>query len=166
MTTALAVIDMQVWMFRTPERAAKLPGVVAGVNRALAAADAQGWLVYEICTEWPNDPAKWSLRTRRDGQPALLAGSGEVETVEGLNFPPRREIVIKTRHSAFLWTNFEDDLKTKGATRLLQVAGSMAASASPRSTHMSAISKPSSLLTLWSASTRREASLSGALPIT
>jgi maleamate amidohydrolase len=123
MTTALAVIDMQIWMFRTPERMAKLSKLITGVNRALEAAAAHSWLIYEIRTEWTNDPQAWSLRTRKDNEPVLLAGSRDVETVAGLLLPAGRDTVIKTRHSAFVRTDFEDRLKAKNVSLLLLAGG-------------------------------------------
>jgi nicotinamidase-related amidase len=122
MTTALAVIDMQNWMFRTPERTAKLSQLVEGVNRALATAAALRWLVFEIRTEWPSAPTAWSLRAQRANATVLQAGSSDVQPVTGLNFPAQRETIIKTRHSAFVGTDFEHRLKTQNVVRLL-IAG-------------------------------------------
>jgi nicotinamidase-related amidase len=119
MTTALAVIDMQEWVFREPQRAAKLPGLIAGVNRALVAAETYGWPVYEIRTEWPHDRAAWSLRARKADQVILQAGSRDVVPAAGLCFPAHCEVVVKTRHSAFLKTDLEDRLNAKQVTRLL-----------------------------------------------
>ncbi|MEA2992166.1 MAG: hypothetical protein QOD40_1086 [Alphaproteobacteria bacterium] len=122
MTTALAVIDMQDWMFRTPERVARLAQLVEGVNLALGEATKRGWSVFEIRTEWPSDPSVWSLRAQRANAAVLQVGSADVVTVEGVEFPEPREVVIKTRHSAFIGTDFETRLKNRGTTRLL-IAG-------------------------------------------
>jgi nicotinamidase-related amidase len=118
MTTVLAVLDMQNWMFQAPAEAAKLPVLVRGVNRALAAADALEWLIFEIRTEWPNDPDTWSIRAQRSHESVPLAGTAGVQSVTGLQFPSKREVVIKTRRSAFVWTNFEARLQRKRVTRL------------------------------------------------
>jgi maleamate amidohydrolase len=119
MVTALAVIDMQVWMFRDADRASKLPQLVAGINRALAEAKTRGWIVFEIRTEWPPDSSTWSLRAQRANAAVLLTGSADVAPVPDIQFPAARAVVIKTRHSAFIGTDFEARLKNQDVTRLL-----------------------------------------------
>src|ERR1700724_1383207 len=118
MTIALAVVGMQDWMFRSSEQRAKLPELIRGVNRALAAADRLHWLVFEVRTEWPNDPETWPIRVRRNHESPPLADSRDTETVPGVYLPGNRDILIKTRHSAFTWTNFEVRLQRKNVTRL------------------------------------------------
>jgi nicotinamidase-related amidase len=119
MGTALAVIDMQAWMFREPDRAAKLPSLLVGINRALAEAQARSWIVFEIRTEWPPDPSAWSLRAQRAKAAVLQAGSVEVSPITGIDFPSTCDVVIKTRHSAFVGTDFEVRLRSRQVTRLL-----------------------------------------------
>jgi nicotinamidase-related amidase len=118
MTIALAVVDMQNWMFQSSEQMAKLPGLIQGVNDALAAAKWLDWLVFEIRTESSNDPEEWPIRARRNHEPPPLAGSRDVETVAGLQLPMEREVLVKTRLSAFTWTNFEARLQRKSVGRL------------------------------------------------
>jgi nicotinamidase-related amidase len=119
MRTALAVIDMQDWMFRNPDRVAKLPPLINGINRALAEAGTRGWVVFEIRTEWPPDPSAWSLRAQRANAAVLLAGSADVLPVPGIRFPAARGIITKTRHSAFIGTDFEARLRSQDVSRLL-----------------------------------------------
>ncbi len=119
MRTALAIIDMQDWMFRDPDRAAKLPPLVDGINRALAEAGAHNWIIFEIRTEWPPDPSAWSLRAQRANAAVLLTGSTDVTPVPGIHFPATRSAITKTRHSAFIGTDFEARLKCQDVSRLL-----------------------------------------------
>jgi len=39
---ALAIVDMQRWMFRLPERAAQLPAVVPAINKLVVDFEASG----------------------------------------------------------------------------------------------------------------------------
>jgi bifunctional isochorismate lyase/aryl carrier protein len=118
MTIALAVVDMQNWMFRSSEQMTKLPGLIQGVNNALAAAKWLDWLVFEIRTEWLNDRAEWPIRVQRNHESPPLAGSRDVETVAGVRLPAGREVLVKTRLSAFIWTNFEARIQRKNVARL------------------------------------------------
>jgi bifunctional isochorismate lyase/aryl carrier protein len=118
MTIALAVVDIQNWMFRSSEQMAKLPSLIRRVNHALAAARRHDWLVFEIRTESSKDSKGWSIRTQRNHEPPPLAGSRDVETVAGLELPAEREVLVKTRLSAFIWTNFEARLQRKKVARL------------------------------------------------
>src|SRR6267378_1542232 len=57
---ALAIIDMQRWMFRTPERAAQLPALVPTLNRLSARFDAAGHPVFDVRVIHQADRSTWS----------------------------------------------------------------------------------------------------------
>lgn len=118
MQSALAVIDMQAWMFRDPSDAACLPGLVADVNQMAEAFAARACPVFDVRTVWTPDPETWTLRCRRTNEPKLLEGTPDVEAVAGLRLPAGAIRLDKQRNSAFVMTDFHERLKGAGIARL------------------------------------------------
>ena len=50
---------------------------------------------------------------------ALLEGSDEAELLPNIEFDSSQEVIIKTRQSTFIRTNFEEILKKKGINTLI-----------------------------------------------
>jgi len=115
---ALAIIDMQRWMFRFPERRAQLPTLVPALNRLAAAFEASGHPVFEIGVYHKPDRSTWSRLMIKHNYACLIEGSPDAELVQGLNLPPTRRHVRKTANSAFVRTVFEDQLRTMNVTKL------------------------------------------------
>jgi bifunctional isochorismate lyase/aryl carrier protein len=118
MRAALAIIDMQAWMFRERSNAARLPRLTADVNAIAAAFAACDCTVYDVRTVWTRDPATWTLRCRRSNEPKLLEGTSDVEAVPGLALPPGTLRLDKQRNSAFVMTDFHRRLRSAGISRL------------------------------------------------
>src|ERR1044071_2057901 len=96
---ALAIVDMQRWMFRYPERRAQLPTLVPALNRLAAAFDAAGHPVFEIGVYHKADRSTWSRLMLKHNYACLIEGSPDTEPVQGLELPPSRRHVRKTANS-------------------------------------------------------------------
>ena len=57
---ALAVINMQRWMFRLPERAAQLPTLVPAINKLAADFTAAALPVFDVRVVHKADRSTWS----------------------------------------------------------------------------------------------------------
>jgi nicotinamidase-related amidase len=115
---ALAVVDMQRWMFRFPERRAQLPALVPALNRLAAAFEAAGHPVFEIGVYHKPDRSTWSRLMLKHNYACLIEGSPDTEPVQGLALPPTRRLVRKTANSAFVRTAFDDQLRAMNVTKL------------------------------------------------
>ena len=115
---ALAIVDMQRWMFRFPERRAQLPSLVPALNRLAAVFNAHGHPVIEVGVFHKPDRSTWSRLMIKHNYACLIEGSPEAELVQGLDLPPTRRLVRKTASSAFLRTDLEDQLRAMNVTKL------------------------------------------------
>jgi len=116
---ALAIIDMQRWMFRYPERAAQLPLLIDNINRLGDAFAAKGLPVFDIRTVHKADRSTWSRLMQKYDYPCLIEGSEEADYVDGYRPPGSAIRLIKTANSAFLGTNFEAELRASHVTELV-----------------------------------------------
>ncbi len=115
---ALAIVDMQRWMFRFPERRAQLPALVPALNRLAAAFNAHGRPVIEVGVFHKLDRRTWSRLMIKHNYACLIEGSPDTELVQGLDLPPTRRLVRKTANSAFLRTDLEVQLRAMNVTKL------------------------------------------------
>ena len=115
---ALAIVDMQRWMFRFPERRAQLPTLVPALNRLAAAFSARGHPVFEVAVFHKPDRSTWSRLMVKHNYACLIEGSPDAELVQGLALPPTRRLIRKTANSAFLRTDLEDQLRAMNVTKL------------------------------------------------
>jgi len=113
--TALVVVDMQNYFFRTPERRGYCPSLVEAVN-TIAQVCPPG-RVFNVLTVHAADRSTWSRNMLRRGG-CLIEGSEEAAPVHGL-YLPGAVTVRKTRHSAFLRTDLEERLVSAGAERVV-----------------------------------------------
>jgi len=70
---ALLVIDMQRWMFRTPERSAQLPALCANIASLIAVFEASGLPIFDVRTEHRADRSTWSRLMRKHDYPCLTS---------------------------------------------------------------------------------------------
>jgi nicotinamidase-related amidase len=115
---ALAIIDMQRWMFRYAERRAQLPILVSALNRLATAFAVAGHPIFEIGVYHKADRSTWSRLMIKHNYPCLIEGSPDTELVQGLDLPPTRRHVRKSANSAFLGTDFEEQLRAMNVTKL------------------------------------------------
>jgi nicotinamidase-related amidase len=119
---ALAIIDMQRWMFRLPERAAQLPSLVPVINKLAADFEASGLPVFNVHVVHKADRSTWSRLMLKYDYPCMIEGTADVELVDGFELPPSARSVAKRANSAFLGTNFEEQLRSL-EVRSLVLAG-------------------------------------------
>jgi nicotinamidase-related amidase len=116
---ALAIIDMQRWMFRLPDRAAQLPAVVPAINRLAAAFSARGQPVFNVGVFHKADGSTWSRLMRKHDYACMIEGTVDAEPVDGLDLPASRRRIRKTANSAFLGTDFEAQLRAMRVSELV-----------------------------------------------
>jgi nicotinamidase-related amidase len=116
---ALAVIDMQRWMFRQPERAAQLPAVVPVINRLVERFASAGLPIFDIRVVHKADRTTWSRLMLKYDFACLIEGTGDIDLVDGLKMPSSVRFVPKRANSAFLDTDFEQQLRTHGVDSLV-----------------------------------------------
>jgi nicotinamidase-related amidase len=116
---ALAIIDMQRWMFRLPDRAAQLPAVVPAINRLAAAFSARGQPVFDVGVFHKADGSTWSRLMRKHDYACMIEGTVDAEPVDGLDLPASRRRIRKTANSAFLGTDFEAQLRAMRVSELV-----------------------------------------------
>jgi nicotinamidase-related amidase len=115
----LAIIDMQRWMFRLPERAAQLPALVRAIDRLLIDFETSGLPVFNVHVVHKADRSTWSRLMRKYDYPCLIEGTSDIELVEGFALPPSARNIQKRANSAFLATNFEEQLRALDVQKLV-----------------------------------------------
>ncbi len=119
MKSALVVIDMQHYFFRSEERRVKLPELITSINELIDIAYEKNIPIYQILTMHKSDKSTWNIVMRKYNFGALLEGSHEAELLPEIKFDESQEILIKTRQSAFIRTNFEEKLRKKNIDTLI-----------------------------------------------
>lgn len=115
---ALAVIDMQRWMFQQPERAAQLPALVPVLGRLVGRFAGAGLPIFDVRVIHKADRSTWSRLMLKYDVACLIEGTSDVDLVDGLDMPPSARFVPKRANSAFLGTDLEQQLRTHGVDRL------------------------------------------------
>ena len=118
---ALILTDLQQWMFRLPERQAQLPGLLIAIERLIEKFQAERAPIYDVRTVHKADRSTWSRLMLKYDYPCLLEGTADAAAIEGYSKPLEAREVIKTQQSAFLFTDFDDQLKKEGVTGLVIV---------------------------------------------
>jgi nicotinamidase-related amidase len=116
---ALAIIDMQRWMFRPPERAAQLPALVPAINKLVVDFATSGLPVFNVHVVHKADRSTWSRLMLKYGHPCMIEGTSDIEPVDGLALPPSAHNIQKRANSAFLGTGFEEQLRTLDVQELV-----------------------------------------------
>ena len=108
---ALAVIDMQRWMFRLPGRAAQLATLVPAINRLTAHFAATGRPVFDVRVAHKADRSTWSRLMLKYDEACMIEGTADVEPIEGIVMPASARRIAKLANSAFLGTDFDAQLR-------------------------------------------------------
>ncbi len=119
MTSALVIIDMQQWMFRLPERMTQVPALLSNITRLAAAFEASSLPIYDVRTEHKADRSSWSRLMLKYDYPCLLENTSGAAVVAGYIPPTNARKIIKTANCAFLRTDFEEQLRNDGVSRLV-----------------------------------------------
>ena len=110
MRPALVIIDMQNWFFRTKERSAGLPDLISGINELIDIANNKNIPIFQVLTLHKSDRSTWNIVMKEHDYSALLEGSEEAELLPGIKFDQTQQIIVKTRQSTFIRTDFEEML--------------------------------------------------------
>jgi nicotinamidase-related amidase len=116
---ALAIIDMQRWMFRLPERAAQLPAVVPAVNRLAVDFETSDLPVFNVHVVHKADRSTWSRLMLKYDYPCMIEGTSDIEPVDGFALPASAHNIPKRANSAFLGTDFEEQLRNLAVQELV-----------------------------------------------
>jgi nicotinamidase-related amidase len=116
---ALAIIDMQRWMFRLPERAAQLPAVVPVINKLAVDFEASGLPVFNVQVVHKADRSTWSRLMLKYDYPCMIEGTSDIEFVDGFALPASACNIQKRANSAFLGTDFEEQLRRLAVQELV-----------------------------------------------
>jgi nicotinamidase-related amidase len=119
---ALAVIDMQRWMFHSPERAeraAQLPTLVPVIEKLVARFTAARLPVFDVRVVQKADRSTWSRLMLKYDVACLIERTSDVELVDGLRMPASARFIPKPANSAFFATDFEQQLRTHGVEQLV-----------------------------------------------
>lgn len=119
MRPALVIIDMQQWFFRSEERRAKLPELISSINELIEMAKEKEIPIYQVVTIHKSDRSTWNIVMKKHNIEVLLEGSKEAELLPDIKFHSSQEIIIKTRQSTFIRTNFEEKLKEQSVDTLI-----------------------------------------------
>ncbi|MGL5329616.1 MAG: cysteine hydrolase [Peptostreptococcaceae bacterium] len=119
MNPALVIIDMQSWFFRSEERREKLSDLIESINELIEVARDKKIPIFQVLTIHKSDKSTWNIVMKKHNFSALLEGSDEAKLLPQIEFDNNQEIIVKTRQSAFIRTNFEDRLKEKGIDTLI-----------------------------------------------
>lgn len=119
MKPALVVIDMQYYFFRTDERRASLDKIVPGINELIDFAKERGIPIYQVVTIHKSDKSTWNLVMKKHNFAALIEGSKEAELLPEVKYDNEQILLVKTRQSTFIKTNFEEDLRNRGVDTLI-----------------------------------------------
>lgn len=119
MRPALVIIDMQHWFFRSEERRVKLPELIQSINELVDVANEKDIPIFLVLTIHKSDRSTWNIVMKKHNFVALLEGSEEAEVLPEIKLNNLEEIIIKTRQSTFIRTNFEEKLNEKNVDTLI-----------------------------------------------
>ena len=120
MATALLILDMQNYFFRTSEKQAGYSQLISALNELVQAFDrAEGAKIYNIVSIHKADRSTWSRNMLRHNTGCLLEGTPDAEVVGDLMVSRKQVTISKTRHSAFMRTDLERRLRDNGVDRVV-----------------------------------------------
>lgn len=119
--SALVIVDMQEFFFRTPERRRNLETVTANINRLVRHFEAQRLPIFHIVTSYRADGSDWDLKMRAADKPELIAGTPETDILPHIAVSAHHTIVTKTRYSAFFKTELAEILRKHQIHRVVVV---------------------------------------------
>jgi nicotinamidase-related amidase len=121
--SALAIVDMQEFFFRKPERRKNLKSVIENINQLIDFFEAQHLPIVHVITCYKADGSDWDLKMKITGEPELIENSPETAILPDIKVSPAHLVLKKTRYSSFFKTNFADLLKANSIQRLMVVGG-------------------------------------------
>ena len=119
MNPALVIIDMQTWFFRSEDRREKLSELIESINQLIEVATTKNITIFQVLTIHKADKSTWNIVMKKHNFYALIEGSEEAKLLPEIKFDSSQEIIVKTRQSTFIRTNFEEKLKEKNIDTLI-----------------------------------------------
>lgn len=120
MKPALVIIDMQNCFFRNEERRENLAELIKSINELTEVSKNKGITIFQVLTTvHKSDKSTWNIVMKKHNFSALLEGSDEAKLLPEIKFDSTQEVVIKTRQSIFIRTNFEERLNEKNIDTLI-----------------------------------------------
>lgn len=119
MKPALVVIDFQRWFFRTAERRTGLAAAVRSTNELIELFHCHGLPIVHILTVHKADGSTWSQLMKKGNFAVMIEDTPDVEELPEVKHFDTSLTVIKTRHSAFIRTDFEQVLRQQGVDTLV-----------------------------------------------
>lgn len=120
MPTALLILDMQKYFFQTKIKRARYPQLISSINALIQECDKkEDAAIFNIISLHKADRSTWSRNMILHDTGCLLEGTQESEIVEDLQQSSKQIIIPKTRHSAFMRTDLEQQLLEKGIKRII-----------------------------------------------
>lgn len=119
MKPALVIIDMQNWFFRSEERREKLSELIESINVLIEVAKNKKIPIFQVLTIHKANKSTWNIVMKKHNFSALLEGSDEAKLLPEIKFDDNQEVVIKTRQSIFIRTDFEERLRNKNIDTLI-----------------------------------------------
>lgn len=119
MNPALVIIDMQNWFFRSEDRREKLSELIESINELIEVATTKNISIFQVLTIHKADKSTWNIVMKKHDFSALIEGSEEAKLLPEIKFDSSQEIIVKTRQSTFIRTNFEEKLKGKNIDTLI-----------------------------------------------
>lgn len=113
MNPALLIIDMQNWFFRSEDRREKLSELIESINELIEIATTKNITIFQVLIIHKADKSTCNIVMKKHNFSALLEGSDEANLLPDIKFDSSQEIIVKTRQSTFIRTNFEEKLKKK-----------------------------------------------------
>ena len=119
MNPALVIIDMQNWFFRSEDRREKLSELIESINQLIEVATTKNITIFQVLTIHKADKSTWNIVMKKHNFSALIEGSEEAKLLPEIKFDSSQELIVKTRQSTFIRTNFEEKLKEKNIDTLI-----------------------------------------------
>ena len=119
MSDALIIIDMQNYFFRYKKRAKKVKYLAGKINELIELFEEAGLPVYHILTVHKSDKSSWDLQMLKNEKAVLLEDTEQAQEIEDIRTSGKHFYITKTRHSAFIRTGLEDQLKKAGIKRTI-----------------------------------------------
>jgi nicotinamidase-related amidase len=119
MSDALIIIDMQNYFFRHRKCTKKIKSLAGKINELIELFEKAELPVYHILTVHKSDKSSWDLQMLKNGKAVLLEDTEQVREIEDIRTSGKHFYVTKTRHSAFIRTGLEAQLRQAGVTRAI-----------------------------------------------
>ena len=110
---------MQNWFFRSEDRREKLSELIESINQLIEVATTKNITIFQVLTIHKADKSTWNIVMKKHNFSALIEGSEEAKLLPEIKFDSSQEIIVKTRQSTFIRTNFEEKLKEKNIDTLI-----------------------------------------------